>query len=173
MLGRNKFNEVVLSSARMFVVSYCQRIIEFVWQGERKDTIQSTIFTKEKQDVRDTSLDCEYTASVYDKGVLVEVRVRFSIFHRAADRNGTVCNPWGWLPCSRIVFEVRSVRGLEGLDVCFWGDAARRQNPVALCDYEDPSIENLRKVWAGLGLDTNRVVRTIWTEIEEKKRAAA
>jgi len=82
MFDKNKMSEILLTKANMFILFFTQRIIEFVWQGERKEILQATIFSKQKWVRGDyILLECEYSASVYHEGALVEVRINCDLHH--------------------------------------------------------------------------------------------
>ena len=167
MFGKSKMHETVLTKSSMFVISFAQKMIEFVWQGERKDIVQSTVFSKEIPEGEDTLLKCQYSATVHDRGVLVEVKVDLVLHHRSRHPLDTTGNIWDWAPVKGIHFQVSSIRELRDVAVSFDVHASWRDTPTVLCGTGEQGVGNLRKVWAALGLDTNKVVSTALTEPRE------
>lgn len=143
----------------MCALSLTERMIEFVWHSKRQKIIQATVHCREKEDNFENQLrEYEVLASVEDRGVLVEVMTRFDLSHNSLKKPHE-----GWAPVNVLTLEILSVRELKGVQAHFdinstWDD----DNLRILCDvsYE----KEIREIWAGLGLETNAVVRTPLTE---------
>ncbi len=149
MFGKNKMQEIVLTKATMFILSYGQQAIEHVWQGERKTIVHATIFFKEKEEGKYTYLECEYSATVFDRGTLVEVSLKTDLSH------GSSRNVWDWTPVNHITFQVRSIRALKGISLRFDVHASWRDVPVACIESYSRTVEDLKTVQRELGLGSS------------------
>ncbi|MBI3255416.1 MAG: hypothetical protein HYZ63_00410 [Candidatus Andersenbacteria bacterium] len=152
-------SEIVLSKANMFILTYAQHIIEFVWQGKKMDIVQATIFTKQKRArVDDTTmlLECEFSCDVAYRDTLVGVRITLDLHHTG---QGGKANIWSWCAVNHVTLEIRTIPTLKNVKVLLdtngtWDNGT----PEALCDVSFE--EKLRIVWAELGLEANTIVKT-------------